>query len=59
MTLDGNGWELLVEWNNGTSDRILLKDLKDITQVNWQSMMLQYEEPAFKRCVVYTLTKRY
>ena len=55
------GWELLVEWRDGTTDWVPLKDLKDTNPIE----LAEYakanniaEEPAFKWWVAFCLQKR-
>jgi hypothetical protein len=45
------GWELCVEWKDGTSDWVKLKDLKDLNPVElaeYAMANLIVDEPAFK-----------
>lgn len=55
------GWELCVEWKDGTSDWVKLKELKESNPVElaeYAVANLISEEPAFKWWVPYTLKKR-
>ncbi|GFH48999.1 Blackbeard [Chaetoceros tenuissimus] len=55
------GWELLVEWKDGTMTWVPLKDLKNsnpIELAQYAVMNALEEEPAFKWWVPYTLKKR-
>ncbi|GFH48949.1 hypothetical protein CTEN210_05425 [Chaetoceros tenuissimus] len=55
------GWELLVEWKDGTMSWVPLKDLKNSNPVElaqYAVMNALEEEPAFKWLVPYTLKKR-
>jgi len=55
------GWELCVEWKDGTSDWVKLKDLKDSNPVElaeYAVANLIVDEPAFKWWVPLTLKKR-
>ena len=54
-------WELYVEWKDGTSDWVKLKDLKDSKPVELAEHAvanLIVDEPAFKLWVPLTLKKR-
>ena len=54
-------WELYVEWKDGTSDWVKLKDLKDSNPVElaeYAVANLIANEPAFKWWVPLTLKKR-
>ena len=55
------GWELLVQWKDGSTNWIALKDLKESypVQVAEYSVGARISmEPAFAWCVPYTLKKR-
>ena len=55
------GWELCVEWKDGTSDWVKLKDLKDTNPVELAEYAVAIhfvDEPAFQWWVPLTLKKR-
>ena len=55
------GWELLVEWRDGSTDWVPLKDLKDTNPVELAEYAVANkiaEEPAFKWWVDFCLRKR-
>ena len=55
------GWELCVQWKDGSSNWIALKDLKHSYPVELAEYSIKYDlkdEPAFAWWVPYTLTKR-
>ncbi|KAI2502896.1 Reverse transcriptase (RNA-dependent DNA polymerase) [Fragilaria crotonensis] len=55
------GWELLVEWRDGSSDWVTLKDLKDSYPVELAIYATTHklgDEPAFAWWVPYTLRKQ-
>ena len=55
------GWELLIEWKDGTSDWIALRDVKDANPVELAEYAVANKidhEPAFNWWVDWTLKKR-
>ena len=55
------GWELLVEWRDGSTDWMALKDLKDTNPIELAEYAVANrisEEPAFKWWVAFCLQKR-
>ena len=55
------GWELLVQWKDGSSDWISLKHLKESNPIELAEYAVAIriqEEPAFKWCVSNTLRMR-
>jgi hypothetical protein len=55
------GWELLVEWRDGSTDWVALKDLKDTNPIELAEYAVANkiaEEPAFKWWVSFCLQKR-
>ena len=55
------GWDILVEWRDGSTDWVALKDLKDTNPIELAEYAVANkisEEPAFKWWVPYCLQKR-
>ena len=55
------GWNLLVQWNNGTQEWVLLKILKNLNPIEVAEFVVARgidKEPAFTWWVPYTLRRR-
>jgi hypothetical protein len=55
------GWEILIEWKDGSSDWVAMKDLKESYPVELASYAVErdiHEEPAFAWWVPYVLKKQ-